>query len=176
MGQDGNGGKFDHIQIRRKAWPYTNTKLPHTRNKGLRAFSSVVIFFTNGWPTKGPNGLEQASGQFMSGRGKERGSGERQGEWGMVEMGVANQYPVDPLAPVEPGEDRLQMRGRRRARVDHRDPSGADEEGVGAPIGHRRGVGGEDAADAGGDPLDRTGFWAGFWAGPRPGLRLGQGR
>ena len=74
------------------------------------------------------------------------GQGTRQGR--VVRMGMGDDDMGDALLRSDGVQDRLQMRGAVGAGVDHGKAAGAQKIGVGAPIGHGRGVGCHDTAQA----------------------------
>jgi hypothetical protein len=73
--------------------------------------------------------------------------GEAPGEGTVVEMSMCDEDMRD-FTRLAGAEDRIQVRGIIRARVDNSDLTFADKEGVGPPMGHRPGIRSNDAAKA----------------------------
>jgi hypothetical protein len=62
----------------------------------------------------------------------------------MVAMGMGDDHGLDPRR-ADRRPERREMRGVLRAGIHHDEWTGAEEIGVRAPMGHRRGVRGEDS-------------------------------
>ncbi len=75
--------------------------------------------------------------------------GQRTGEGGVIQMRMGHDDMANALPQLNRGEDRFKMRGAVGAGVDHCHIGLAQQIGIGAAIGHRRGVGRHNTAQPG---------------------------